>query len=493
MTERDGPDDARPATFRDTLAVAPFRRLWAGQLLSILGDQIARVALTVLVFDRTASAALTALTYALTFLPDLVAGPLLSGLADRFPRRATMVVTDVARAVLVAAMAVPGMPLPALCVLLVAVQMLASPFLAARSAILPHLLDGDRYVAGAALVGTTYQSAQVLGFALGGPLVTLLGVSPALALDAATFVVSAVVLRLGLPEHRAEGATTAGAAGGGVAAGMREALARIGQGARVVGRDARLRSLIAVACVSAFVVTVEGLAAPYAAHLGAGTAAVGFLLAANPLGAAVGIVALTRLVAPDARVRLLGPLAVGSCLPLIGSAVDPPLGVVIGLWVVSGLCCAYQVPANAAFVAAVDRRPQGAGLRSRGHRAAGHPGRRGARLGGGRPGDVAAARRSRSAGPWAPSPRSAPPPRGGGPGGSPRHGVRQTGTRARRRAPRTPRSAGRPRVPGPRSPAGLSASARPASGRRAPSSSRRRVPRRRTGPSSSRRGPSSNR
>jgi MFS family permease len=349
MTRRDGAPDERPATFRDTLAVAPFRRLWTGQLLSILGDQVARVALTVLVFDRTASAALTALTYALTFLPDLVAGPLLSGLADRFPRRATMVVTDVARAALVAAMAVPGMPLPALCVLLVAVQMLAAPFLAARSAILPHLLDGDRYVAGAALIGTTYQSAQVLGFALGGPLVTLLGVSPALGIDAATFVVSALVVGLGLPEHRAErpeGVPTTGA-------GVREALARIRDGARVVGRDARLRSLIALACVSAFVVTVEGLAAPYAAHLGAGSAAVGVLLAANPLGAAVGIVALTRLVAPDARTRLLGPLAVGSCVPLIGSVLDPPLPVVIGLWVVSGLCCAYQVPANAAFVAAV--------------------------------------------------------------------------------------------------------------------------------------------
>ena len=353
MTERDGPDDGRPATFTDTLAVAAFRRLWAGQLLSILGDQVARVALTVLVFDRTASAALTALTYALTFLPDLVAGPLLSGLADRFPRRATMVATDVARAVLVAAMAVPGMPLAALCVLLVAVQMLASPFLAARSAILPHLLDGDRYVAGAALMGTTYQSAQVLGFALGGPLVTLLGVSPALALDAATFVVSALVLRLGLPEHRAEGVPTTGPGLRGVVAGTREAVARIGQGARVVGGDARLRSLIALACVSAFVVTVEGLAAPYAAHLGAGPAAVGFLLAANPLGAAVGIVLLTRLVVPDARGRLLGPLAVGSCLPLVGSALDPPLPVVMGLWVLSGLCCAYQVPANAAFVAAV--------------------------------------------------------------------------------------------------------------------------------------------
>ncbi|MCD2195898.1 MFS transporter [Actinomycetospora endophytica] len=351
--EEQGPDDERPASFRDALAVAPFRRLWAGQLLSILGDQVARVALTVLVFDRTSSAALTALTYALTFLPDLVAGPLLSGLADRFPRRATMVVTDVARAVLVAVMAVPGMPLTALATLLVAVQMLAAPFLAARSAILPHLLDGDRYVAGSAVIGTTYQSAQVLGFALGGPLVTALGTSPALGVDAATFVVSALVLRFGLPEHRADGTTTAGPGLRGWAAEARAAVARIGEGARIVGGDARLRSLIVLACVSAFVVTVEGLAAPYAAELGAGTVAVGVLLAANPLGAATGIVALTRLAAPATRVRLLGPLAVGSCVPLVASALDPPLPVVIALWVVSGLCCAYQIPANAAFVTAV--------------------------------------------------------------------------------------------------------------------------------------------
>jgi len=42
-----------------------------------------------------------------------------------------------------------------------------------------------------------------------------------------------------------------------------------------------------------------------------------------------------------------------SCVPLVASALDPPLGGVIALWVVSGLACAYQVPANAAFVAAV--------------------------------------------------------------------------------------------------------------------------------------------
>lgn len=350
MTAGERSED-RPARFRDVLADRRFRAVWLAQLLSVVGDQVARVALAVLVFTETASAALTALTYALTFLPDLVAGPLLSGLADRYPRRATMVVTDLARAALVASMAVPGMPFGALCVLLVGVQMLAAPFLAARAAVLPALLEGDRYVAGNAMITTTYQVAQVLGFALGGPLVALVGVSSALLVDALTFVCSAVVLVRGVPETRAAAPST-----------------RTGEslvaGVRVVRADRRLGALIALACVSAFVVTIEGLAAPYAAELGAGATTVGLLMAAHPLGAAVGIVVLTRLVTPARRARLLGPLAVASCVPLVVSAFAPGVPLLVALWVASGLACAYQAPANATFVAAVPdaRRGQAFGL-----------------------------------------------------------------------------------------------------------------------------------
>jgi len=337
-------EDHRPHTdgarFRDVVADGQFRALWAAQLLSVLGDQVARVALAILVFTETGSAGLTALTYALTFLPDLVAGPLLSGIADKAPRRLTMVVSDLLRAGVLALMAVPGMPFPVLCGLVVAGQLLAAPFAAARAAILPHVLTGERYVVASAVSGTTYQSGQVLGFALGGPLVALVGVPVALLADAATFVVSALILQFGVAEQRATGAVP-------------DAGARLRDGARIVAGDRRLRSLVALACVSAFVVTIEGLAAPYAAALGGGPVSVGLLLAANPLGAALGIVLLARLVPPARRQRLLGPLAVLSCVPLVASALDPPLAGLIGLWVLSGLACAYQVPANAAFVAAV--------------------------------------------------------------------------------------------------------------------------------------------
>jgi MFS family permease len=60
-----------------------FRVLWLGGLISCVGDQFARVALSLIAFHQTGSAGLTAITYALTFLPSVLGGPLLGGLAAR--------------------------------------------------------------------------------------------------------------------------------------------------------------------------------------------------------------------------------------------------------------------------------------------------------------------------------------------------------------------------------------------------------------------------
>jgi len=73
--------------FRDVLAVREFAGLWGAWVLSVMGDQFARVALSLLVFDRTGSAALTAATYALTFLPALDGGQFEACIAEPSPRR----------------------------------------------------------------------------------------------------------------------------------------------------------------------------------------------------------------------------------------------------------------------------------------------------------------------------------------------------------------------------------------------------------------------
>jgi MFS family permease len=68
------------------------------------------VTIAILVYGRTHSPFLTALAYALTYLPPTAGGPLLSGLADLFPRRRLMIVSDLFRVGTVGLMAVPGLP-----------------------------------------------------------------------------------------------------------------------------------------------------------------------------------------------------------------------------------------------------------------------------------------------------------------------------------------------------------------------------------------------
>ncbi len=85
-------------------AVREFRAMFAAHVLSILGTVFATVALAALVFQRTGSALLTALVFALTNLPYALSGVLLSGIADRHPAREVLVACDVLSAVCVAGM-----------------------------------------------------------------------------------------------------------------------------------------------------------------------------------------------------------------------------------------------------------------------------------------------------------------------------------------------------------------------------------------------------
>ena len=160
-------EQAARTTFREVFAVAEFRALWLAQLLSVVGDQLARVALTVLVYDRTRSALLAAVTFVVSIVPTFIGGMTLAWLADRYPRRRVMIACDLIRAVLVLVMAIPGMPLAAMVALLFAVTLAGAPFTSARAAIFPDVLTGDRYVMGTAVTLTTYQFAQVIGFAGG--------------------------------------------------------------------------------------------------------------------------------------------------------------------------------------------------------------------------------------------------------------------------------------------------------------------------------------
>ncbi len=342
----------RAATFREVFAVREFRPLFGTFLLSTIGDELARVALTVLVYQRTDSPLLSAATFAISYLPWLLFGPLLSTLADRFPRHRVLIASDAARAVLVALMAIPGTPLPLLLGLLFVVALCAPPFESARSALMADVLDGDRYAVATSLTNISLQLAQVIGFVLAGALVAALSPSTALLLNAATFAVSALWLAGGLQRRPAPGAEGGGSGLLGDAA----------DGFRLIRRTPRLLAIIGVLWIGTlFAYASEGIATPLVEELGQGTAAVGVLLAANPLGVTIGGLVVARLVPPHRRDALVPYLVVLSLLPLVvaglvGAFAPPSLwtfAVVVSMFFVSGLGGAWLIPLNVSFMQAV--------------------------------------------------------------------------------------------------------------------------------------------
>ena len=333
----------QPVAYRDVFAVREFRALWSAQALSCAGDQFAQVAIAFVVYARTGSAFLTAAAYALTYLPPVIGGTLLSGLADLMPRQQLLITLDLTRAGLVALMALSGLPFAGLCALFFGTVLLSTPFSAARSALLPDILPGDKYPLGSVIGSHTSQLSQIAGFLVGGGLVAALGPYRALALDSLSFSLSAGILACGVrarpaPPRSASHPSPWEITWEGVAA--------------VFGSPA-LRTLVLFGWLAGFTVVPEALAAPYARTLGGGAPTIGLLLAAMPAGTVIGGFVIGRLLRPSDRMRPMGWLAMLSCAPLIFSLAHPPLPVLILLWALAGAGGAYQLAAAAAFVTAL--------------------------------------------------------------------------------------------------------------------------------------------
>ena len=348
---------ASKTTFRDVFAVTEFRALWVAQLLSVVGDQLARVILTLLVYDRTRSAFLAAVTFVVSIVPTFVGGVTLAGLADRYPRRRVMIVCDLARCAFVLVMAIPRMPLGAMVALLFVVTLVGAPFTSARAAVFPDVLAGDSYVIGNAIMLTTSQIAQVIGFAVGGAIAGFFHTGPSLLIDAATFAVSAAIARIWVLARPTSSTSVSDAD-------TSSRLSGVIAGSRLVFANPTLRTSMLLGWLAAFYDAPEGVAAPLGHSLGGGSVTVGLLLAFEVLGASIGSLVFGRAVSPARRLRVMGPLAVAACAVLMLFALSPPLLPALLILAASGVFTCFQLAANAAFVRAApaEQRSQAFGL-----------------------------------------------------------------------------------------------------------------------------------
>jgi predicted MFS family arabinose efflux permease len=332
--------------YRQVLAVGEFRAILAAHVISFSGDVIAQLALAVLVFERTGSALGSSLTFALGFLPHLFGGTLLSSVADRFPLRRTLICCDLASAGLVALMALPGLPIPLLLGLLLPLGAIAPVFGGARAASLPEVLGGEGFALGRSLLRMVAQTSQVGGFALGGVLLAVLSPRPLLLLDAASFVASALLLRVGTRERppRADKPAGSPAAAAAVGAPRRSVVRDSLAGVRLALGSSRLRPLLLFYWLPpTFTIAPEALATPYVARLGGSPTAVGLLLAAAAAGSVAGMLTAGAWLSPSSRLRLMVPLATWTFVPLLCFAARPGLIPAMALLVLSGLGWAYSI------------------------------------------------------------------------------------------------------------------------------------------------------
>lgn len=335
------------------LRLREYRFLWLADVQSLLGDQLARVALSVLVYDRTRSALVTAVVYALSFLPALVGSVLLGPLADRLPRRSVLVGGDLIRAALLGLMTLPNMPVPVLGALLVLVVLVGTPWSAAESALVVDVLTAREYALGIGLRAATGQAAQVAGFAVGGIAVAALGARGALALDTATFLISAMIIRLGVHSRPAAAkskkmriprvTTVARRHDGGSAEPPTASIARLVLAARTPRRP-------------------RGPCRPLRATLRRCSAHGRTAAGRRPGGRLTGHRAVLPLVVSFHADRAAGP--VGRCCRVAVAGVRrhprPPLTCL--LWALSGASTAYQVQVVTEFVGTIDPSIRGQGI-----------------------------------------------------------------------------------------------------------------------------------
>ena len=180
-----------------------FRWLWGGQVVSLLGDWFNLIASAILIAELTGSGLALGVLFTIRMLAPFFMAPLAGICADRYNRKHLLIITDLARAVIVIGFlfvrdASDIWLLYALTVLLFGVSGFFSP---ARSAILPDITSAQELGTANTLGAATWSVMLAVGAAIGGFITGFFGSQTAFVIDGFTFAISAgLLLKIRLPE-----------------------------------------------------------------------------------------------------------------------------------------------------------------------------------------------------------------------------------------------------------------------------------------------------
>jgi MFS family permease len=310
------------ATYRRVLGNSALTRLLAGEFVSSIGDWLYLVALLVVVYQRSNSAALLGVVGAARVLPYVLLSVPAGIVVDRFDRRMVLLVTDIARGTVMLGLAALVW-FNASLVAIIALTLLAATFSTffgpAIAAFLPSLARDESELGPA---NSAWASLDNLGFVIGpalaGVLIAVGGLTFAFLLNAVSFAVVAAVLWR-LPSRGGLAASAASAAAEAEAAGASVAPKPAGMALWPKLRELRrpLSGLAVINLVGGFVFGGLGVLTVVIAIdvLQQGEAATGYLNAAVGVGGLVGAIGSGVLVL---RRRLGPPLVAGGLVLALG-------------------------------------------------------------------------------------------------------------------------------------------------------------------------------
>ncbi|MEU1512074.1 MFS transporter [Streptomyces sp. NPDC005811] len=296
--------------YRQLFRSPEFTPLFLSSAAHTAAQTLSGLALGTLVFQATDSPLLSAVSMFGPSLAQAAGATLLLSGADRLAPRATLIGLSLAFAVTTAAVALPGLPVPAVLAVVLLAGLIASLGGGVRWGLLHEILGGNgTYLPGRALFNVMSGLTQVTGYAVGGALVTALAPRPVLLLAALLHVVAAAVARLGLTVRPPR------------ATGRPSVAATLRTNAVLWSSRPRRLTYLGLWVPNGLVVGCEALFVPYA------PAAAGTLFACAALGMLVGDVTVGRFVPPKVRGRLATPLLLLLATPYLLFVLRPALPV----------------------------------------------------------------------------------------------------------------------------------------------------------------------
>ena len=294
-------------TYRQVFGVAEFTPLFVATSVRYAATTMSGLALATLVYSRTGSALLSALSMFGSSFAQVIAAATLLSVSDRARPRAALATVGTTLAASSLTLAIPACPVWLLLTIVFCTGLVSATGSGVQWGLVNEILPEGGYVLGRSMFNMSVGVMQIIGFATGGALVAFASARGALLIAAALYLASALLLRVGLTERpaRAQG---------------RPSIRQTWQGnSRLWASPERRDVYLALWVPNGLIVGCEAVFVPYAPR------SAGVLFVAAALGMLAGDTAFGRFVPARWRRRLISPLRLLLAVPYLLFATRLPM------------------------------------------------------------------------------------------------------------------------------------------------------------------------